>query len=115
MVRHSPLPRGRPINASPAQIEEVERLRKGGLSLRSIEAATGVRVNTVRTIVGKGEGTDRTSKREAAKRKRLLDKMRAADWRERKRSLDQLPKRIAATQREAKELIKAAKGLTDDP
>ncbi len=54
--------------------------------------------------------TDRTSKREAEKRKRMLDRMRTADWRERKRSLDQLPKRIAATQREGKELIKAAKG-----
>ncbi len=71
-------------------------------------------VRTVRTIVEKDKGTDRTSKREAAKRKRMLDKMRTADWRERKRSLDQLPKRIAATQREGAELIKAAKGLGDD-
>ncbi len=68
----------------------------------------------MRTIVEKDAGTDRTSKREAEKRKRMLDRMRTADWRERKRSLDQLPKRIAATQREGKELIKAAKGLGDD-
>ena len=68
----------------------------------------------MRTIVEKDKGTDRTSKREAEKKKRMLGRMRAADWRERKRSLDQLPMRIAATQRDGEELIKAAKGLGDD-
>ena len=104
---------GRPLAASDAQVDEVRRLRKGGASLRLIAEQTALGVNTVRTIVGKNTGTDRTSKREAEKRKRMLDKLRAADWRERKRSLDQLPKRITATQRDGEELIKAAKGLAD--
>ncbi len=91
-----------------------ELRRKGGLSLRAIVAATNLGFRTVRTITEKDTGTDRTSKRDAEKRKRMLDKMRAAEWRERKRSLDQLPKRITMTQREGEELIKAAKGLGDD-
>ncbi len=92
----------------------MRRLRKDGLSLRLIAAETNLGLRTVRTIVGKDAGTDRTSRREAEKRKRMLDRMRTADWRERKRSLDQLPRRIAATQRDGEELIKAAKGLGDD-
>ena len=95
-------------------MDEVRRLRKDGLSLRLIAAETNLGLRTVRTIVGKDAGTDRTSKREAEKRKRMLDKMRAREWRDRKRSLDQLPKRIDATQREGEELIKASKGLGDD-
>ncbi len=105
---------GRPLSASDAQVDEVRRLRKDGLSLRLIVAETNLGLRTVRTIVEKDAGTDRTSKREAEKRKRMFDKMRAREWRDRKRSLDQLPKRIAATQRDGDELIKAAKGLADD-
>ncbi len=105
---------GRPLAASETQVDEVRRLRKDGLSLRLIVAETNLGLRTVRTIIEKDAGTDRTSKREAEKRKRMFDKMRAREWRDRKRSLDQLPKRIAATQRDGDELIKAAKGLTDD-
>ena len=93
----------------------VSRTATSTIFLTSVTSPTAiVRTPTVtvcRTNVLKDARTDRTSKRDAEKRKRMLDKLRAADWRERKRSLDQLPNRIAATQREGEELIKAAKGL----
>jgi DNA invertase Pin-like site-specific DNA recombinase len=41
---------GRPLAATPFQIEKVRRLRAGGLSLRAIARRVGVSFQTVRTI-----------------------------------------------------------------
>jgi len=82
-----------------------------GASLRGIAEKTGHGLRTVRTIVDKGAGTGRASKRTNLLRKRVFDKMRATQHRARMRARDQLPKRIAETEKLGAELIKAAKGL----
>ena len=104
---------GRPLQASDAQVKEVRKLRKAKASLRTIAEQTGLSVRTVRTIVGKDAGTDRTSKRTNHLRKREIDRLRAAEYRVRKRARDQLPKRITETLKRGEALVKAAKGLGD--
>jgi hypothetical protein len=54
---------GRPLLASEAQQRDVRKLHKSGKSLRTIVTATGLSFRTVRTIVGRVEGTDRTTRR----------------------------------------------------
>ena len=102
---------GRPLQASEAQIKEVRKLRKAGISLRGIAEQTGLGLRTVRTIVGKDAGTDRTSKRTNLLRKREIDRQRAADYRAQKRTRESLPTRITETKKRGEDLIKAAKGL----
>ena len=60
-------PVGRPLAASEAQCETVRKLRKAGKSLRWIAEETTLGLNTVRTIVGKANGTDRTTKHHRAR------------------------------------------------
>lgn len=102
---------GRPVAASEAQVREVRKLHKGGASLRKIASAMGLGVRTVRTIVEKARGTDRTSRRATELRKREYNRLRGAAWRARKRALVELPKRISSTRARGLELVKAAKGL----
>ena len=104
---------GRPLQASEAQIKEVRKQRKRGASLRAIAAQTGLSPSTVRTIIGKDAGTDRTGKRANLLRKREINRLRAAEYRAQKRTREQLPKRITETQKRGEELVKAAKGLGD--
>ncbi len=104
---------GRPLQASEAQVKEVRKLRKAKASLRAIAEKTGLGLQTVRTIVGKDAGTDRTGKRANLLRKREIDRLRAAEYRAQKRARDQLPKRITETLKRGDELVKAAKGLGD--
>jgi hypothetical protein len=52
---------GRPLNASPAQCEQVLKLRKRKLSLRDISEEMTLAVATVRTIIARDAGTDRTT------------------------------------------------------
>ena len=104
---------GRPLLASDAQVKEVHKLRKAGRSLRVIAEQTKLGVSTVRTIVEKDQGTGRTSKRTNLLRKRVFDRLRAAEYRARKRARDQLPKRLTGTLKRGEELIRAAKGLDD--
>lgn len=106
-----PRDRGRPLAASEHQASKVRKLRKAGTSLRKIVAQTGLGLRTVRTILEKDAGTDRTTKRTNELRRREIDRLRAAEWRARKRSMDALPKRINATRQRGAELVKAAKGL----
>ncbi len=103
----------RPLQASQAQIKEVHKLRKAGASLRAIAAQTGLGLRTVRTIVDTDAGTGRTANRTNLLRKREFDRLRAAEYRSRKRVRDGLPKRITETRKRGEELIKAAKGLDD--
>jgi hypothetical protein len=102
---------GRPLAASDAQVAEVRAQRKKGASLRVIAERTSLGLRTVRTILERDKGTDRTTKKRAGLRKKELDRLRQAEWRGRKRSLDTLPKRIDETQRRGEALVKAAKGL----
>jgi hypothetical protein len=81
---------GRPLEVSEAQCLEVQRLRKTGASLRRRRSdRAGLR--TIRTIIGRQNGSDCTSKRTNALRKRELDRQRMISWRARKRTRDTLP------------------------
>lgn len=56
-------PPGRPLGASEYQAATVMALHADGHSLRAIAAETGMGVRTVRTVVEKAKGTDRTTRR----------------------------------------------------
>ena len=94
-------------------MKEVRKLRKAGRSLRAIAGQTKLGLSTVRTIVEKDKGTGRTSKRTNLLRKKEFDRLRAADYRTRKKARDQLPKRITGTLKRGEELVRAAKGLDE--
>ncbi len=97
-------PRGRPLEASEAQIEEVRKRHKAGVSLRGIAGMTGLSLSTVRSITARKQ-------REQQQRKREFDKHRAREARIRKRMADAAPAQMTRERQEAEELIKAAKGL----
>ena len=67
-------PVGRPLQASEAQCSDILKMRKRGASLRG---ETSLGLPTVRTIVGKKAGTDRTSSR-----------LKAAAWKRTVRTID---------------------------
>ena len=106
-----PRERGRPLAASEAQQKDVVKRRKAGSSLRKIAVATSLSVQTVRTIVEKAEGRDRTSKRTNEVRRQAFDRLRAASFRARKKSRNRLPQQIDEQLRTGEALLKAAKGL----
>jgi hypothetical protein len=83
---------GRPLAASESQRRQVLALRKAGKSLRGIVKDTGLGIRTIRTILGKPDGTDRTSKRTNELRKLELNRAAMATYRARKRTRDALPK-----------------------
>jgi hypothetical protein len=107
----SPRERGRPLAASKAQQADVLKRHKARASLRAIAAATSLSLRTVRTIVEKAGGRDRTSKRTNDVRRKEFDRLRAADYRARKKSRDRLPQQIGEQLKTGAELVKAAKGL----
>ena len=100
---------GRPLAASEAQVAQVLKLHKAGRSLRGIAEDTSLGLPTVRTIVDKGDGRDRTTVKHLARID--PDRKLEASWRARKRTRDALPKRIDAFLEKGRELIKEAKGL----
>jgi hypothetical protein len=100
---------GRPLAASEAQVATVLKLRKRGVSLRGLAEETSLGLPTVRTIVDKRDGRDRTTIKHLARID--PDRKLEASWRARKRVRDALPKRIAATLEQGRELVKQAKGL----
>jgi hypothetical protein len=105
-------PRGRPLAASEAQVAEVKRLRKSGRSLRGIVDDTNLGLNTVRTIVGMINGTDRTTVKHRQRLGRIeLDRTRLARQRRQKRTGDVLPRRAQRLVETGQKLIKEAKGL----
>jgi hypothetical protein len=97
---------GRPLAASDTQRHEVLTLHKQRKSRRWIAEATGLGLRTVRTIIGKADGTDRTSVKRGKLRRRELNKARQATWRARKRVRDGLPKRINDVLKSGEELLK---------
>jgi hypothetical protein len=105
----APQPIGRPLDASSAQCAVVLKLRKAGQSFRAVADQTGLSLQTVRTIIGRDAGTDRTS----ARRLERIQPDKAASNRERarKRTRDALPRAMAETMEKAGKLLKNAKGL----
>jgi hypothetical protein len=91
----SPRQRGRPLAASRAQQVDVLKRHKAGQSLRAIAAATSLSFRTVRTVVEKAQGSDRTTKRTNDVRRQVFDRHRAAAFRARKKSRDPLPQQIS--------------------
>jgi hypothetical protein len=112
-------PVGRPLAASEAQVATVLQLREAGTSLRDIADETSLGLATVRTIVAKKNGTDRTTRRyrrgmegEVYQQERTPDtRKKAIRFKQQKRSGDTLPKRVQRVVEEGQALIKEAKGL----
>jgi hypothetical protein len=98
-------PVGRPLAASPAQEDDVRKRHRRGQSLRSIAEDTSLGFRTVRTIIERENGTDRTT----VKRRERIEKpvaMLSA-----KRSREYLAKEINPLREKARELLQEAKGL----
>jgi hypothetical protein len=99
---------GRPLAADAGQRAKVFELHDEGTSLRDIAAETKLGLQTVRTLIGKITGTDRTSRKLA---RIAHDRARERQWQAKSQSRKALPKRIAAWQKTATELRKEVKGL----
>lgn len=99
-------PVGRPLAASEAQQALVRKRRKAGKSLRWIEAETNLSLQTVRTIVGKTDGTDRTTKQ----RRIALDHPTVVAWKRKRRTGQGLPRQAQAVVETGRDLLKEAKG-----
>ena len=102
-------PVGRPLAASEAQQATVCKLHKAGKSLRWIADETSLGFNTVRTIVGKAEGTDRTTRKHLARID--PDRQQAVRWKRQKRTGDALPRQAQRVVEAGRALLKEAKGL----
>ena len=100
---------GRPLAASVAQAATVTKMHKAGKSLRGIAEETGLGLSTVRTIVGRINRSDRTTKKRWQRIQ--LDKTEQAHWKSRKRTGDALPRRAQRVVETGTELVKEAKGL----
>jgi hypothetical protein len=99
---------GRPLAASETQQATVLKLRKAGRSLRGIVEDTSLGFNTVRTIISKKNGTDRTTEKH---RGRIDASGYLIDFKRRKRAGEHLPKRAQTVVEEGRALITEAKGL----
>ena len=103
---------GRPLAASDTQIATVLKLHKQGKSLRAIVDETSLSLRTVRTIIGRSHGADRTTKARKQKVARIeIDKFQRAHWKSQKRTGDALPKRVSQVIETGKALVTEAKGL----
>jgi Helix-turn-helix domain of resolvase len=105
LVKREP---GRPLAANAEQRAKIFELHEEGTSLRDIAAETKLGLQTVRTLIGKITGTDRTSR----KLSRIAhDRTHERQWRAKSQSRKALPKRIATWEKTAAELRKEVKGL----
>jgi hypothetical protein len=111
IVAPSPRGVGRPLAASESQCAEVLKLSKRGFSIRAIMDETNLGMQTVRTIIGRENWTDRASQHRLAKidYKPVRDLVIGA--RARKRTRDALPRMIAETLKAGESLLKEAKGI----
>ena len=98
---------GRPLAASKAQCVDVLKRRKRGESLQHIVDETNLSMQTVRTIIDKKDGVDRTT----GKHLQRIKPEDMAAWKARKRTRDALPRRINALLKDKADLLKEAKGL----
>jgi hypothetical protein len=93
----------------PAVAPKIVKLRAEGTPLRLIVDETSLGMQTVRTIIGRKQRTDRTSVKRI---ERLgVDKSELIRAKARKRTRDALPKRINEMLEQGAELIREAKGL----
>jgi hypothetical protein len=108
--RHVVPPRnvGRPLAASDAQVVQVRKLRKAGKSLRWIMEETSLGFQTVRTIVGQVDGTDRTRQRHMGRVD--PDRLRQARWKRQRRTGDALPRRVQRVIEVGRALAKESRG-----
>ena len=104
----APQPVGRPLAASDDQVKQVNKLRKKGRSIRGIALDTGLSLSTVRTIINKEPEAARKQK---AKRKQELNRLRAAEYRARVKQLKMLQKQTPAIHEDLQDVITAGKGL----
>jgi hypothetical protein len=111
-INGDPRPVGRPLAASEAQCATVLGLRKQGYSLREIAEECTLGLNTVVTIVGKSNGSDRTAKKHRRRLEEGIDPRRhTRAWKRQRRTGASLPRRAQAAVKEGRALIKEAKGL----
>ena len=101
---------GRPLGASEAQCAAVLKLRKEGTPYRLIMDETGLSLETVRTIIGREQRTDRTTKKRLQrlgvdKTELILSQGAQADVK------NALPQRIDEALTESAELIAESKGM----
>jgi hypothetical protein len=112
IINGAPRNVGRPLAASEAQRAEVLRLHKAGRSLRGICDDTSLGLQTVRTVVAQGNGTDRTTRKHRQRFERIeIDRMAMARQKRQRRDRKAMPRRINAVLEEGRELVKEAKGL----
>jgi hypothetical protein len=100
---------GRPLGASEAQQQQVLKLHKVGHSLREIAEEMSLGLRTVRTVIAKGNGIDRTT----IKHLERIDPERAKvkAWEAKRQTRTRLPKRIHELRKAGDELLKEAKDL----
>jgi hypothetical protein len=84
----------------------VHKLRKAGRSLRGIAEDTGLGLDTVRTVVGKMSGKDRTAKKHRDRLERIDLRAQMATWKRQHRTGDALPKQVDRVIEAGRELIK---------
>jgi len=111
VINREPRNVGRPLAASEAQVVQVQKLRKAGRSLRGIAEDTSLSVDTVRTIVGKMNGNDRTTTKHRQRLERIDERQRLAKWKRQRRTGDAPPRRVQRVVEGGRALVKEAKGL----
>jgi hypothetical protein len=101
---------GRPIAATPEQREIIYQSHEEGRSLREIAEDADVGLQTVRTLLGKIDGTDRVSRRLFKYFEAHIDRKEVTAWKAHKRVRDALPKRLHEHSKQTEKLIKEVKG-----
>jgi hypothetical protein len=87
-------------------------LHRAGKSLRWIVDETSLSLRTVRTIIDRSHGTDRTTKARKQKAAKIeIDKFQRARWKRQKRTGDALPNRMQQMIETGRALVTEAKGL----
>ena len=85
---------------------------KAGRSLRGIADDTSLGLDTVRTIVSKMDGNDRTTQKHRDRLERIeIDRQQIAQWKRQRRTGDALPKRVQTALERGRALAKEARGL----
>jgi hypothetical protein len=84
-------------------------MHKAGKSLREIAEETSLGLRTVRTIIAKGNGTDRTTIKHL---ERIApDRARERAWQAKAQQRKHLPRKIHELRKAGDALLKEAKGL----
>ena len=86
---------------------QVLKLKRKGMSIRAIMDETGLGMQTVRTIMGREERTDRTSRKSLERIDGREPKAMAVRTNAMKRSRDTLPKRIEEAQARGLDRVQA--------